>query len=669
MFEQTRATDDELLALIAQYPQYVNGGKYLALGDPADAFPPLMFVAFSDRPRVVQALLDAGADPRLATYRDGRSALDSVAIHGRVDLVRQMLEKGADPRVGPLGGNVVADVVRTCFFHDVLCRNEADLLARLEIIKLLVAHGAHPSGHQPSAKKGPAPGCSPLIMAFAARQAPLLIPHHWRTQMISLLLSLGADNSRANGCGNGFGYSTAVAKAAGNMRISGYHLASAFAAAMGDPVVSDADLVKLLALPGLEPKWHNESKVFLQSAGRSNATFDVIFRRFWPQPTPLTMNLALEQCRADLVEYQLKAGFPVNYEYPAMKRDPRRAGLYPLDRARLECAQQPEVAQVIGRAGGTLASPARVAVLRDEAARLDREYEAQLDAEYREQQARWQAEQQAQREVEAENARNEARARAEFERKREEDNRYSIDFGAAILGGIKKGLDYQPGGVPTGGYAVPKYVPVTPAPTTSGSTGSAGRGGASPGAGSQPPGKVTCAQAEEICPRKCHLLEARCGTVPRTGGIVPSLPPEPVKEEVHTHSIPAKATSGVSYATRSAALSVATLGAKNQATEECRTSASSEGGWGHNYSDWKHVFEPRCPEVSPGQWNCEVEGHLVCTHKRRNPAHAEWLKKRDEVERLSREYDRITRADAECRLRANKESDACREACLRESCR
>ena len=107
----------------------------LANATSPDGFSPLGLAAFFKRRKIVRYLLDAGADPRLAS-RDQRftplhSAVATDAGAGDVEMVHMLLDAGADPNARSLQGGTA---LHTAAFT-------GDLL----IADLLLQHGADPS--------------------------------------------------------------------------------------------------------------------------------------------------------------------------------------------------------------------------------------------------------------------------------------------------------------------------------------------------------------------------------------------------------------------------------------------------------------------------------------------------------------------------------------------
>ena len=64
--------------------------------------PPLHWAVYRNRIRMVQVLLDAGADIELSDREGGSTALDYAILHAREDIVRLLIDRGADTE-GRLG--------------------------------------------------------------------------------------------------------------------------------------------------------------------------------------------------------------------------------------------------------------------------------------------------------------------------------------------------------------------------------------------------------------------------------------------------------------------------------------------------------------------------------------------------------------------------------------
>ncbi len=127
--------DAAAAGVLGRVRDLVAGEGSLANATSPDGFSPLGLAAFFKRRKIVRYLLDAGADPRLAS-RDQRftplhSAVATDAGAGDVELVHMLLDAGADPNARSLQGGTA---LHTAAFTGDLATAE-----------LLLGHGADPS--------------------------------------------------------------------------------------------------------------------------------------------------------------------------------------------------------------------------------------------------------------------------------------------------------------------------------------------------------------------------------------------------------------------------------------------------------------------------------------------------------------------------------------------
>ena len=101
----------------------------------ADGFHPLGLAAFFKRPQAVRALLDLGADPRLASRPAGFTPLHSAVADdtgaAAKEIVRMLLDAGADPNAQSAAGGTP--------LHTAAFTGDATM------IRLLLAAGASPA--------------------------------------------------------------------------------------------------------------------------------------------------------------------------------------------------------------------------------------------------------------------------------------------------------------------------------------------------------------------------------------------------------------------------------------------------------------------------------------------------------------------------------------------
>jgi ankyrin repeat protein len=173
----------------------------------------LLFAARNGQVEAARTLIDAGADINLPDA-DGNHALSVAILNTHYDVAKLLLERGANP-------NLAAGDGRTPLYsaveqHDVdwsprPARKETDQTTSLEVIQLLLAHGANPNAQlrkaspivkfaQDGGDRSMAAGATPFMRA--ARSADV--------EVMRLLLEYNAEPTLANQDGH-----TALTAAAG----------------------------------------------------------------------------------------------------------------------------------------------------------------------------------------------------------------------------------------------------------------------------------------------------------------------------------------------------------------------------------------------------------------------------------------------------------------------
>ena len=94
---------------LAELPSGYTEGQPLV--DPFPGEQPLFTAAYSDRPAVVRAMLEGGADPE-SRRDDDLTALMAAAIFGHMDVARVLVEHGADVNARHPWGSTALTIAR-----------------------------------------------------------------------------------------------------------------------------------------------------------------------------------------------------------------------------------------------------------------------------------------------------------------------------------------------------------------------------------------------------------------------------------------------------------------------------------------------------------------------------------------------------------------------------
>ena len=126
-------------------PRRRNGQSILPLG----SWTPLMYAARQGAIDATKALIAAGADMNL-TDPDGATALVLAIINANYDVAAVIIEKGADPNIGDKEAKMAAlyaavDMHRLAIGHGRPNPRPSGDLDAVDVIKLLLAHGANPN--------------------------------------------------------------------------------------------------------------------------------------------------------------------------------------------------------------------------------------------------------------------------------------------------------------------------------------------------------------------------------------------------------------------------------------------------------------------------------------------------------------------------------------------
>ena len=126
-------------------PRRRNGQSILPLG----SWTPLMYAARQGALEATTALIAAGADMNQADP-DGATALVLAIINANYDVAAALIEKGADPNIGDKEAKMAAlyatvDMHRLAIGHGRPNPKASGALDAVDVIKLLLAHGANPN--------------------------------------------------------------------------------------------------------------------------------------------------------------------------------------------------------------------------------------------------------------------------------------------------------------------------------------------------------------------------------------------------------------------------------------------------------------------------------------------------------------------------------------------
>jgi len=162
---------------------------------PHGSWTPLMYAARQGSLDAARALVDAGANLNF-TDPDGATALVIAIMNGHYDTADMLTEKGADPNITDAAGMgalyAAVDVKTLGEVFGRPGRPSADKLSSLDLMKLLLAHGADPNAvlKTPSLQRAHTPG-EPTLNTGTT---PLMrAAKNGDSAAIELLLAHGAD--------------------------------------------------------------------------------------------------------------------------------------------------------------------------------------------------------------------------------------------------------------------------------------------------------------------------------------------------------------------------------------------------------------------------------------------------------------------------------------------
>jgi ankyrin repeat protein len=185
---------------------------------PAGSWTALMYAARQGSLEAARVLAESGANLNLADP-DGATALVLAIINGHYDTAAMLAEKGADPNIADSTGMAAlyaaADMSSLGEIYGRPPRKSPDKLTALDVIEVLLRHGANPNAtlRSPALYRAHTPGegflgegTTPLMRAARNGDAPAM----------KILLAHGADPSRTQKNGG-----TALMLAAGTGRGQG----------------------------------------------------------------------------------------------------------------------------------------------------------------------------------------------------------------------------------------------------------------------------------------------------------------------------------------------------------------------------------------------------------------------------------------------------------------
>jgi ankyrin repeat protein len=166
---------------------------------PKGSWTALMHAARQGSLEAARALADAGADLNLADP-DGTTALVHAILNGHFDTAAMLVEKGADPNIADSTGMAAlyaaADMSSLGEIYGRPARKRTDKLSAVELMRVLLEHGANPNAtlKSPTLHRAHTPGegflgegTTPLMRAARNGDTPAL----------RMLLTHGADLSLA----------------------------------------------------------------------------------------------------------------------------------------------------------------------------------------------------------------------------------------------------------------------------------------------------------------------------------------------------------------------------------------------------------------------------------------------------------------------------------------
>jgi ankyrin repeat protein len=115
---------------------------------PHGSWTALMYAARQGALEAAQALTESGADPNLADP-DGTTALELAILNGHFDTAAMLTEKGADPNIADVTGMAAlyaaVDMNTLGEIYGRPGRKSTDKLSAVDLLPILLAHGANPN--------------------------------------------------------------------------------------------------------------------------------------------------------------------------------------------------------------------------------------------------------------------------------------------------------------------------------------------------------------------------------------------------------------------------------------------------------------------------------------------------------------------------------------------